>query len=113
MPPETTIRLLAQLSEADGWSGMPAEFNTHAAHLLYGPSFAELLTTPTDYYSLLMSDGFIEITSVTDHGNRPDGTPDTTVTVTLTPKAHETLNAAQSDPALKADSLKRAAQRER
>jgi len=76
-----------------------------ATRLLYGPTFAELLTTPTDYYSRLMSDGFIEITSVTDIGNRPDGTPDTIVTVALTPKAREMLNAAQSNPALEPDAL--------
>lgn len=104
MPPESTIRLLAQLAEKDGWAGPPAEFNKYASRLLYGASFSELLTNPTDYYSALISDGLIEITSVTDHGNRPDGTPDTTVSVLLTPKAQRVLYEAQSNKANAADS---------
>jgi hypothetical protein len=95
MPPEATIRLLAQLREGDGWAGPPAEFNRYASSLLYGRSFADLLTNPTDYYSSLVADGLIEITSVTDTGNQPDGTPDTTVTVQLTSKAQKVLNDAQ------------------
>lgn len=97
MPPTETIRLLAQLREGNGWAGSPAQFNRYASSLLYGRSFAELLTNPTDYYSSLMADGFIEITGVTDKGNQPDGTPDTMVTVQLTPKAHKVLNDAQSN----------------
>jgi len=97
MPPESTIRLLAHLAEKDGWTGPPTEFNKHASRLLYGASFSELLANPTDYYSSLMSDGLIEIMSVTDHGNRPDGTPDTTVSVLLTPKAQRVLYEAQSN----------------
>lgn len=100
MPPESTVRLLAQLAEGDGWAGPPAEFNTYASRLLYGPSFADLLTNPADYYSSLMSDGFIAITSVTDVGNRPDGTPDTAVTIELTPKARKALSDAQSNLAV-------------
>jgi hypothetical protein len=97
IPPEATIGLLAHLSQANGWAGSPAEFNRYASDLLYGRHFAELLTSPTDYYSALMADGFIEITSATDGGNRPDQTPDTTVAFQLTAKAHQVLNDAQSN----------------
>jgi hypothetical protein len=97
MPPESTIRLLVKIAETDGWVGPPSEFNRYASHLLYGPSLAELLTNPTDYYSSLMSDGLISIMSVTDKGNRPDGTPDTTVIVELTPKGRNALRDAQSN----------------
>lgn len=104
MPPESTIRLLAQLAEKDGWVGSPAEFNKYASCLLYGVSFSEFLTNPTDYYSSLMSGGLIEIASVMDYGNRPDGTPDTTLYVMLTPKAQRVLCMAQSNKANAADS---------
>lgn len=97
MPPDSAVRLLTHLEETGGWAGRPSDFNRHASELLYDKNFAELLTDPTDHYSALLSSGLIAITSVTDHGNRPDGTPDTTVAIVLTPKATAILKMVQGN----------------
>lgn len=106
--PSAAIRqLLYHLSATGGWSGKPTEFNQHASRLLYGASFSELMTSPTDYYSALMSGDFICITSITDVGNLPGGTQDTRVAVVLTERAYKVLAILQSNPQFKTDALKR------
>lgn len=103
LPPVPIRQLLHHLSATEGWAGKPAEFNRHASRLLHGASLSNLITEPTDYYSALMSDDFVRITGVTDVGNLPNGTPDTTVTIELTEKAHKVLAIVQSNRQFKAD----------
>jgi len=98
MPDDSAVRLLTHLEGTGGWTGRPSNFNRHTSELLYGKNFAELLTDPTDHYSALLTSGLIAITGVTDHGNRPDGTPDTTVTIVLTPKAKAILKMVDLPP---------------
>lgn len=109
LPPAPIRQILHHLSATEGWAGKPAEFNRHASRLLYGANFSDLITEPTDYYSALMSGDFVKITSVTDNGNLPAGTPDTTVTIEMTEKAHKVLAIVQSNRQFKADAPERAA----
>jgi len=94
------LRLLAELENTQGWAGAPGAFNDYATRLLYGDFLAALSADPTDYYSALLLDELIAITSVTDCGNRPDGTPDAAVVVVLTTKATAMLQLARSNNAL-------------
>jgi hypothetical protein len=65
----------------------------------------------TDYYSSLMSGGFVQVTSVTDKGNLSNGTPDTIVAIELTAKALRVLETVQSNPTPNADARKSGARR--
>lgn len=90
-PSEVILHLLNELAKSNGWAGRPAEFNRYAARLLYGTEFGDLLTDPADYFSALLINDYVLITSLTDHGNRPDGAPDTTVAIELTSRGNEAL----------------------
>lgn len=97
-PPETILRLLGEVV-AQGWHGTPASFNALSAQKLYGKEFADLLPELPDYFSSALISGYIMITSITDHGNHSDGTPDTIVSVALTAEGRATLASWQSNQA--------------
>lgn len=104
----SAIQVIRELSNRAGvWSGTPLSFNVFAARAIYGAEFGDLLVPPVDYYSALIIGGYIAIESVTDHGNRLDGTPVTTVTLELTAKGHEALR--QSNLLHNADARQNAA----
>lgn len=96
-PSRAVIALLEDLAKTRVWSGKPADYNKYAARLLYGEEFSNLLTEPADYFSALLVQDYIQIFGLTDNGNRPDGTPDTTVTIQLAPRGHDELAQAQSN----------------
>lgn len=88
---DVVVPLLTDIARSQGWSGTRAGHNKHAARLLYGAEFADLLSDLPDYFSGLVVNGYVWITSLTDHGNLPDGSPDTTMTIELTKYGRETL----------------------
>lgn len=90
-PSKAMLHLMADLASSSGWAGTPAEFNGHAARVLYGADFGSLLSDPPDYFSALVVNGYVCITGLTDNGNRPDGKPDTTITIDLSPLGKEAL----------------------
>ena len=102
-PSEAMLHLMADLATSAGWAGSPAKFNEHAARVLYGAEFGSLLTDPPDYFSALVVNGYVWITSLTDHGNRPDGTPDTTIAIEVSPRGREVLAKWQSNLPLNTD----------
>ena len=87
LPPPHLRKLLLDFSKQNHFSGTPAQFNQRAMQVLYGSDFAQYVAEPTDYYSLLVAQDFIQISSITDLGNKPDGTPDTVVNIWLSSKA--------------------------
>ncbi len=87
LPPPQLRKLLLDFSKQAHFSGTPAQFNHRAMQVLYGNNFAQYVTEPTDYYSLLITQDFIQISSITNRGNKPDGTPDTVVNIWLSKKA--------------------------
>jgi hypothetical protein len=95
MPPDSILVLLGHLAEKGGWAGAPAAFNRDAVVLLYGDYFASMLQDSTDYWSALLAQGLLRVTSASDIGNKPDGTVLSTVTLDLTEKAHEILVRAR------------------
>jgi hypothetical protein len=102
-PSEAILQLLAHLVTSAGWAGTRTQFNEHAARVLYGAEFGGLLSDPPDYFSALLVNGYVFITSLTDHGNRPDGMPDTTVTLIVTSRGQEALAKGESNPPLNTD----------
>lgn len=85
LPSSQQCALILHLAK-HGFSGAPSEFNKDAEAILYGKDFSVHLPGSTDYYSQMMSDGLIEVSSITDNGNKPDGTPDTAVNVRISAK---------------------------
>ena len=102
-PSRAIIALLEDLARVRIWSGRPSGYNIYAARLIYGKDFGDLLPEPADYFSALLVHDYIEIRSLDDHGNRPDGTPDTTIAIQLAPRGHEELARRQSESPLNAD----------
>lgn len=87
-----SIGVIEKIAKNNGhWTGTPDQFNVFAAKAIYGNEFGELMTSAIDYFSILIFDGYIEISSLTDHGNHPNGTPNTSISVELTDKAYEEL----------------------
>lgn len=87
LPSPHLRKLLLDFSKQNHFSGTPSQFNQRAMQVLYGSDFAQYVTEPTDYYSLLVAQDFIQVSSITDRGNKPDGTPDTVVNIWLSSKA--------------------------
>ncbi|MGH9255398.1 MAG: hypothetical protein ACRD3C_12615 [Vicinamibacterales bacterium] len=110
-PSRAIIALLEDLAKARIWSGKPADYNKYATRVLYGEEFGNLLNEPADYFSALLVHDYIQIFGLTDNGNRPDGTPDTTVTIQVAPRGHVELEQAQSNPRFHTDARTNGARR--
>ena len=83
------LTILQELRRNSGyWCGAPMLFNKFAAEAIYGPDFSELMSPHIDYYSVLIAGGYVEISSVTDSGDKPDGTADVTVILKITQKGY-------------------------
>lgn len=108
-PSEFLLHIMADLAKSNGWSGTPANFNKRAACIVYGWGVGNLLNDPPDYFSALVIGGYALISSLTDHGNRPDGTPYTTVEIQLASRGKEALAKWQSNTSLNPDAANDAA----
>lgn len=97
LPAPHLRKLLLEFSKTNHFSGTPSQFNQWALSVVYGAEFTQYVTGSTDYYSLLVAQGFIEISSVTDLGNKPDGTPDTVVNICLSSKAGALIKSFPKD----------------
>lgn len=98
LPSPHLRKLLLDFSDQNHFSGTPSQFNQRAMHVIYGSDFVRYASEPTDYYSLLIAQDFIQISSVTDRGNKPDGTPDTVLNIWLSSKAQTLIkNFLQDD----------------
>lgn len=93
LPSPHLRKLLLEPSKTNHFSGTPSLFNQWAMRIIYGADFAQFVIESTDYYSLLVAQDFIQISSVTDHGNKPDGTPDIVVNIWLSSKAEALIKS--------------------
>lgn len=97
LPSPHLRKLLLEFSKTNHFSGTPSQFNQWAMRVIYGTDIAQYLEEPTDYYSLLVAQDFIQISSVTDRGNTPDGTPDTVANIWLSSKAEALIKSFPQD----------------
>lgn len=97
LPSPHLRKLLLEFSKTNHFSGTPSQFNQWATRVVYGAEFAQYVAEPTDYYSLLLAQDLIQISSITDLGNKPDGTPDTVTNVWLTSKAEALVKSFPKD----------------
>lgn len=84
MPSTDICRLLQDFPDLRKFSGTPAQFNLIAAKIIYGDDLATLMPSVTDYFSLLVDQNLIRISSVVWFGQNADGSQNTSTNIFVT-----------------------------
>lgn len=86
MPSADICKLLLEFPELCEFSGTAAQFNLTAAQVIYGDHLASLMPGTADYFSLLVDQNLIRISSVVCIGQNADGSKNTRTNIFVTEK---------------------------